>query len=771
MRARTEILCCLGLVAMALAWTGAALVGTGALGPETEIDSDPLYRTGNAPARSTWDDQTPILLDWPRDRAVAEGLHAGRLDNWNPAVGCGAPMWAEQGGPFFPLKLPFYASPTRAGYAWFLFLRVVAAALGAYALARVRGLALAPAFFAGALYLLSGVTLAQMAFGAASGMCLVPWAFVAAAWLARGGGPLVPALVLGLLGHSGQPMVAATGVLAFFAALAGHAVAARREPRRALRMLGLGGAATILGLALAAPVLLPLLELRGEAASYKDAQAGLEAYHMTLARNRGMAPVALYAPGLVDFVRRESRWLFPFDSASMLGVGGLVLALTGVLLGVLDAGLVGALVVGALLALAPPPLDAIVPRLPGIRLVLPWYCWTLVAVPLTQAAAGAVTRLDAPGARKRLLAAAGTIPLGIAAVLLVPNLHVTLMRVPLRGILDKILHTPAGKLWLIAPTAAFLAALAATMLVRRLRPRAGTILAAAALVELAAVMSAYNHEPRSAVLGSPPSPAVAWLRATLGSDRFHGLPVRTGWPNTAGLFGLRDLREISPLPIRRYVDYLHTIAPPRWYFTEHTAVAAASPLFDHAAVRAFVVERGSREEQMFRDRKPAYEDERVRIYPNDSVQPRARIARTVVPVANEAEAHARLPGVDATTILVEPADGVAAEPLSAGGRADIMDERDPDRVVVRARLDAPGYVVLADTFYPGWEVHVDGRPAPIHPANLAFRAVRVDAGDHEVVFDYRPRSFRDGLVVGALAAAACLILALGPPFRARVRRR
>jgi hypothetical protein len=320
--------------------------------------------------------------------------------------------------------------------------------------------------------------------------------------------------------------------------------------------------------------------------------------------------------------------------------------------------------------------------------------------------------------------------------------------------------------WLVVPTAGFLAALAAALAIPRLRPRAGTVVAAAALVELAVVMSPYNHETRSTVLAAPPSPAAAYLRSTLGSARFHGLPIRTGWPNTAALFHLRDLREISPLPIRRYL-----IAQPSWYFTEHTAIAASSPLFDRAAVRAFVVERGTREEQMFRGRPPAYEDERVRIYANPTMLARARVAGAVVPVADEAEARARLPTLSPTSTVVEPADGAAAEPLASGGRADIVDEHDPDRVVVRATLDAPGYLVLADTYYPGWEARVDGRATPIHPADLAFRAVKVPAGTHDVVFDYRPRSFRTGLVVGALAAAACAIVALASARRARVRRR
>ena len=46
---------------------------------------------------------------------------------------------------------------------------------------------------------------------------------------------------------------------------------------------------------------------------------------------------------------------------------------------------------------------------------------------------------------------------------------------------------------------------------------------------------------------------------------------------------------------------------------------------------------------------------------------------------------------------------------------------EPQRVELRAKLDRPGLVILADTFYPGWRLTVDGRPAPILRANLLMR--------------------------------------------------
>jgi hypothetical protein len=75
----------------------------------------------------------------------------------------------------------------------------------------------------------------------------------------------------------------------------------------------------------------------------------------------------------------------------------------------------------------------------------------------------------------------------------------------------------------------------------------------------------------------------------------------------------------------------------------------------------------------------------------------------------------------------------------------------PDQVTIRAVLTDPGYLVLADTFYPGWQVFVDGEESVLLRANYAFRAVALEDGDHEVRFRYRPRSFVVGLVCSMIA--------------------
>jgi hypothetical protein len=78
----------------------------------------------------------------------------------------------------------------------------------------------------------------------------------------------------------------------------------------------------------------------------------------------------------------------------------------------------------------------------------------------------------------------------------------------------------------------------------------------------------------------------------------------------------------------------------------------------------------------------------------------------------------------------------------------------PDRVELDAFLEIPGIIVLADVFYPGWTLTIDGQAAPILRANRMMRGAAVAAGRHRLVYTYHPGSFRVGLVVSGIGLAA-----------------
>jgi hypothetical protein len=71
----------------------------------------------------------------------------------------------------------------------------------------------------------------------------------------------------------------------------------------------------------------------------------------------------------------------------------------------------------------------------------------------------------------------------------------------------------------------------------------------------------------------------------------------------------------------------------------------------------------------------------------------------------------------------------------------------PNHVTVKTSQEGNGFLVLLDTYLPGWTVKVDGREQPILQANYLYRAVQLSPGEHTLEFDYFPEGFREGLIV------------------------
>jgi hypothetical protein len=75
-----------------------------------------------------------------------------------------------------------------------------------------------------------------------------------------------------------------------------------------------------------------------------------------------------------------------------------------------------------------------------------------------------------------------------------------------------------------------------------------------------------------------------------------------------------------------------------------------------------------------------------------------------------------------------------------------------NQLAVRVRSPSQGWLVLADVWYPGWQARIDGRATQIWRANYLFRAVQVEAGEHDVVFSYLPLSFYLGSLTSLISA-------------------
>lgn len=158
------------------------------------------------------------------------------------------------------------------------------------------------------------------------------------------------------------------------------------------------------------------------------------------------------------------------------------------------------------------------------------------------------------------------------------------------------------------------------------------------------------------------------------------------------------------------------------------------------------------------------------LYENSEAFPRAFVVPEAGPLPHD-NVTAALASTDfRRRVLLENGDGEGAAPPTGDDfhPAYLVSYR-PNRVEVEA--EGPGWLVLADIWYPGWGCCVDGNEAHLYRANALFRAVWLSPGRHTVVFAFAPTSYRWGGLITATTSAVLALVGLLPYLRRRFRRR
>jgi hypothetical protein len=102
-----------------------------------------------------------------------------------------------------------------------------------------------------------------------------------------------------------------------------------------------------------------------------------------------------------------------------------------------------------------------------------------------------------------------------------------------------------------------------------------------------------------------------------------------------------------------------------------------------------------------------------------------------------------------------PPSPAARRPTFDAPRRAVQFVRDePTTLELDVAAGASAWLVLTDTFLPGWTATVDGRDVALHRANHAFRLVAVPPTRCRVVFTYRAPGLAVGCLVAGLATLA-----------------
>lgn len=665
---------------------------------------------------------------------LVRSLRAGHgIPFWSDRQLGGAPAFVDPQSQYtFPLHAFFFFLPTASALAWSMWLELVVAGLGAYALGAVLELGLGARLAMGAAELL-GFKLVLAAYAGwlayLGTIALVPWLVAAVLVALKRPGPGAAAgvaLAGALCLHSGMMQLVYYASLFLAALVVVEGVAARREGRGraylgALGWLAAGGA---LAVGLSAYLLVPLAS---ELPLYARGRISYDEL---------VAPGTTTATTLLSFVVPELEGS-PLDHAHA-----------------------------------------------GVEL------WEKAAyfgaAPLALAALGVVARSRERFVR--LLAGAFLVALALsadgaplrAAYHLLPGMG--LFRIPVR------------LLFLTALFGVVLAGYGLDALLARakragLSPRAQGLVALAALAVVAGEgllwTRRYLHAPGPHKL----VPRTSYAEA-IGKDggRTASLvrgSVNYGW---AASMGLELVGGYDPLTLRRTKVYVDLLTRGR-YEAELPSVEnwtdleriARPDLLDALDVTHVVAPEAVRVDVPTIERTAVLPREPIfvfyeglgrgplALYASRGALGRAFFVDRVASASSEADAAAKVLAGDLRRVAVVegPPELARDEPPRGDGDSVRVTEQRDGVLALQVRADADRLLVVSEIAHPGWRATVDGASAALWPADVALMALRVPKGEHEVRIEHRPLHLAPSLAASGVCAVAVMGLAVAAAMRAR----
>lgn len=737
------------------------------LGPYDILSQAGLTRVAGTTVHNTVSgDQIAQMIPWTSLGWTQ--VHHGHLPLWNAYNGMGLPLaFNWQSGAFSLPALIGYLMPLHLAYTAQIVVTLVIAGTGAYFLASVLGVGVIGAAMAGTVFELSGDVMAWLGWPHAAVMSLSGWLFAFAILIVRGRhrarDTVIFAVGTALAIYAGEPeiftILALSLVVFVVCMIAVEQRGSGGSWRRSLRPLLDMSLGAIAGIALAAPLVLPGIQIlsgstrsSGTLLTSTEVGRSLPPHDLVHLLVQGYNGLPLAGNHVFD----DTIYM---DTAAYVGLIAVAFAVLAAVRSWRRPAIAGFLALTgiSLLVLFAPPVEAMFVHLPLVQ-TIDWHRGLMMLGLCIAVLAGLGTDIFVKGSDERttLRWVGGVLAIGTVLLFLLwlfAGIGI--------GQFETRLRRDSLYLPLVTSGLALVIVVACAIWIAKRRERGPTgtrgplpaQVAAGALLLLETVFlvaSGAQLWSSSTTGGVAATPAVRSLVRTVGDARvgfgeftcflgpgISGLGIL---PEANSLFGVHQFDVYDPILPRTYVQ--------SW--AQVSSTPAAAPIYNSFCPRIATAAEARRYGIQFV------------LEPYGSAGPSG--AQFVRRVGDEM--LYRIPGAS-DGVLVPVARAGTSPPADAHGQPVAVNQTAPSSFRITTSAKQEAVLRLRITDVPGWHATIDGHPLALSSYAGVMLEAAIPPGHHVVELNYWPTLFTVGIVVALLAALALAGILLFAAFKRR----
>lgn len=301
--------------------------------------------------------------------------------------------------------------------------------------------------------------------------------------------------------------------------------------------------------------------------------------------------------------------------------------------------------------------------------------------------------------------------------------------------------------WQCLLSAATFFVLGATVWLRRSRPRFSYLVLLVGIVEM--FVFAHSTLTSFSLRETTPTLTREFLDAHPGDYRILHLPV-AAQANSAMIIGAYDIWGYDPMVLKRYAQFIG--------YSEGIAPDLANMYVNFSGINSRL--GLARLRYVVRGKKKAHGDER------GAPLPHLMLVNQYSRITDPDEELKLLysPSFDPlTNVVLESDPKPMPQPAPVAGDARIISS-EPGELVISAKVESPTILLITDTFSRYWQAIALAGSAQtsysVMPANYAFMAIPLSAGEHRIQMTYAPPGYTIGRWI-SLAAAVAFLVATG----------